>query len=64
MSIVIEPNGAQLLPPVEDQRATVTGWQARCARDADLRTRSPLWREVASKLTILPDLPDAERDSA
>jgi len=54
MSVVVEQSGAQVLPDVRDQRAEVTAWFAHLAADADLRTRSPLFRELAERLEVHP----------
>jgi hypothetical protein len=52
MSVVIERSGAQLLPFREDQRHKVTMWNAQCAIDADLRTVSKAYRDIASELVV------------
>lgn len=52
MVIVVDAGGAQILPRVGDERATVNGWVAYCALDADLRTRVPVWADVARNLFI------------
>ena len=50
---LIQVNGAQVLPEVGDQRATVTGWVAFSAADADQRRRSSAYAEVAANLIIV-----------
>ena len=52
MSIVREASGAQVLPDVKDDRQTVTGWAASCAANADRRTISRAYRELAGRLHI------------
>ena len=49
---VFEANGAQVLPDVDDERATVTSWAAHIACDADLRTSNPIWQGIASRLVV------------
>ena len=49
---VFEANGAQVLPGVDDERATVTAWAAHIACDADLRRSSDIWLGIASRLVI------------
>lgn len=56
MSVVIDPtNGAQLLPPINDERATFTAWTAHLAADGDLRTKRGVIAQVAANLTVYPD---------
>ena len=52
MSRVVEGNGAQVLPPVTDPRATVIAWQAHLCADADLRALSVDHRELAATLFV------------
>lgn len=52
MIVLKDQFGIQVLPRVEDDRATVTGWTAYCALDADLRTSVPVWADVARNLFI------------
>jgi len=52
MSVVVEPSGAQVLPNVGDPQAQLNGWQAHCAANADERAKHPVWREMASLLTV------------
>lgn len=54
MSSVHEVSGAQVLPPVSDPKATLTGWAAHLATDADLRTTHHHWAHLAQKLEIRP----------
>lgn len=51
-AVVVEASGAQVLPDVRDQRATITGWQAYCATNADLRSKSPIYYDLARRLFI------------
>lgn len=54
MSVLVEvDSGAQVLPNIGDQRQTFSSWHARCACDADLRTRSKAHRELAARLVPL-----------
>ena len=55
MIVLKDKFGIQVLPRVEDDRATVTGWTAHCALDADLRTSSKFWTEIAHTLHITED---------
>ena len=50
--VLVEASGAQVLPDVRDQRATITGWQAYCATNADLRSKSPIYYDLAGRLFI------------
>ena len=50
--VLVEASGAQVLPDVRDQRATITGWQAYCATNADLRSKSPIYYDLARRLFI------------
>jgi len=50
--VVTESSGAQVLPNVNDERATVTSWAAHIACDADLRTSNPIWQGIASRLVV------------
>ena len=52
MTRLLDSNGAQVLPPVNDPRAIVTGWVAVRCVDADLRVRSVVHRELAGHLFI------------
>lgn len=52
MTVVIETGGAQILPPVGDERATVSAWAAHLAADADLRAKSPEYAALAASLFI------------
>ena len=49
---VFEANGAQVLPNVNDERATATAWCAHIACDADLRRTSDVWLGIASRLIV------------
>jgi hypothetical protein len=50
--VVTESSGAQVLPNVNDERAHITAWCAHIACDADLRTTSPIWQGIASRLIV------------
>lgn len=54
-SLLVEENGAQVLPPPSspDQRRTVSAWFAHLAADADIRTKAPLYRELANTLVVM-----------
>ena len=52
MSRVVQANGAQILPPAGDQRATVTMWVAQQCADADHRTKYPVYADVAAGLKV------------
>lgn len=54
MSTVVETSGAQVLPDMRDEQATVTGWEAHCAADADLRARFAPWKALAASLKVHP----------
>lgn len=57
MSVLRESSGAQVLPDVKDDRQTVTGWAASCAVNADRRTISRAYRELAGRLYIHKEEP-------
>lgn len=59
MSRVIQTGtGAQVLPPAEDERLTVSTWAAWLAcTDADLRTRCATYRDLAASLHLTGDTP-------
>jgi hypothetical protein len=50
MSILTDATGAQILPPAEDSRATVTAWFAYVSADGDQRTKYPEWAALAGTL--------------
>ena len=50
--VVTESSGAQVLPNVNDERATVTAWCAHIACDADLRRTNDIWLGIASRLIV------------
>lgn len=54
--VVQQRTGAQVLPPVGDWHATISGWHAHCAADADLRAKSPWWAKLAAGL-VVEDVP-------
>lgn len=45
-------NGAQVLPNVRDERATVTAWAAYCCLNADHRITRPVYAELARTLEV------------
>lgn len=52
MSRVIDMNGAQILPPVGDEKATVTMWEAQQCVSADHRAKHPVFVNLAETLTV------------
>lgn len=46
-------SGAQVLPPVKDERATTPAWFAHLACDADLRKRAQAYADLASSLKVV-----------
>lgn len=53
MTRVVEAaTGAQILPPVGDERAHAAAWHAHGACDADLRRKSKPHAELAARLMI------------
>jgi hypothetical protein len=56
VSCVLEESGAQVLPRINDQRQRVTSYAAHLCADADLRTTSPVYRDLAGRLSIRNDL--------
>lgn len=50
--VVEAGSGAQLLPPIGDERATVAGWHAFCVLSADTRTKSKAHAALAGRLVI------------
>jgi hypothetical protein len=56
MSRAVESTtGAQLLPPVGDERAHAAAWHAHGACDADLRRRSKPHADLARRMTVEAD---------
>lgn len=56
MSRVIEAaTGAQILPHVGDERATLAEYAVICAARGDLRTKHAIWRDIAGRLVVVPD---------
>lgn len=49
-------NGAQILPPIGDVRATVSAWEAISACGADQRAKSASHRDLAAKLIVIDDV--------
>lgn len=55
LTVLVETKtGAQILPSVGDERATQSGWFAHLAADADMRSKFPLYRILASKFSVVP----------
>ncbi len=54
MSVLLDENGAQLLPHVRDERTIATRWQAQSVISADLRTVAPHWADLAERVTVWP----------
>jgi len=52
MSAVYEESGAQVLPEAHDERATVSGYAAHLAADADVRTKAPVYAALAERLVV------------
>lgn len=52
MSTVEDQGGAQILPDVRDQRATVSSYAAHLATNADLRRVAPTYYNLASQLIV------------
>lgn len=50
MSVLVQASGAQILPEVRDQRATISGYHASLVLDADHRAKYPAYQVVASGL--------------
>lgn len=55
MQVIESATGARVLPFMGDQNATVSEWAAHTVFDADLRTKSSVHRQLASKLHIQGD---------
>jgi len=53
--VVERESGAQVLPPVKDQRATVASYHAHCLGSADLRTKSKAHAVLAGRLMIVKE---------
>lgn len=53
--VIETANGAQLLPPIKDEHATINAYISRLACDADLRTKAAPYREVAARMTVVLD---------
>lgn len=52
MAVVLEPSGAQVLPNIKDERQTVSSHAAYLCVSADLRAVAPVYRDLASRLSI------------
>lgn len=50
--VLTEATGAQILPPVRDERATISAYYAHLAADADQRTKHPEYAALAAGLVI------------
>lgn len=56
MTVLVERStGAQILPPVKHDRATVSAWFAWLTCDADLRTKAKEYRELGNRLGVRAD---------
>lgn len=52
MQVIESATGARVLPFMGDQHATVSEWAAHTVFDADLRPKSSVHKQLASKLHI------------
>jgi hypothetical protein len=52
---VVQASGAQVLPPVNDPRATLSEYHAASCVDADHRRKSKVFAEMAASLIIVGD---------
>lgn len=52
MSRLVEPNGAQVLPPVSDSRSVFSAWSATLAADGDMRAKHVEYRAIADELLV------------
>lgn len=52
---VVQGSGAQVLPDVGDQRATVSTFHASTCIDADHRAKYPTYAELAASLIVVDD---------
>ena len=52
MSRVVQDNGAQVMPAVDDPQATVSAWSAHLAADGDMRAKYGTYRALAEVLTV------------
>lgn len=52
MSVVLERNGAQILPPIGDECATVTAHAAQQCANADHRVKFPVYADLARRLVV------------
>lgn len=50
--VLVDERGAQVLPPVGDERASVPAYFAHLACDADVRLVSEFWAELAGSLEV------------
>lgn len=53
--VVESESGAQVLPPVRDQRQTIAGYHAHCMSSGDLRTKSKAHAVLAGRLLIVKE---------
>lgn len=53
MRVIDATTGAQILPWIGDERATVSEWAAAQACSADLRARDAHYRAIAERLVIV-----------
>ena len=52
VSRVVDEKGAQVLPDIADDRATVTGWFVHLAADGDMRVKHPEYATLAASLVV------------
>lgn len=52
VSRIVQGNGAQVLPDVDDPQATIAGYFAHLAAEADLRVKYGTYRALAEALTV------------
>lgn len=50
MSVLRQASGAQILPPADDRRATISAYHAHCALDADQRRKHPAYAAIVAGL--------------
>jgi hypothetical protein len=54
LTVLVETaTGAQILPPVDDERAVRGAWVAHLAANADMRTKFPLYRKLAAEFSVV-----------
>lgn len=55
MSRLVEANGAQVLPNIQDPQSTASGWAAHLAADGDMRAKHPEYASLAASLFVEVD---------